>query len=139
MASNTQAITPRYVQSAGAKITTAQTDQTGTTATNVVTVYTAKSTSAAGSTEGQGALVQDITIRVPVTSLAAVVAIFKRVGAVRFLLRTVSVSAITVSVSVPGFDSGKIVLNEFLNQGDSIDVLTTVTQETHAVVNVGEY
>jgi len=139
MASNTQAITPRYVQSTGAKITTAQTDQTGTTATNIVTVYTAKATSAAGSTEGQGALVQDITIRVPVTSLVAVVAIFKKVGAVRYLLRSVSVSAITVSVSVPGFDSGKIVLNEFLNQGDTIDVLTTVTQETHATVNVGEY
>ena len=139
MASNSVPITPRYIKGAAGKATTAQTDQTGATATNIVTVYTAAAASAPGSTEGQGAIVQDIVIRVPVTSAAAVVCVFKKVSSTRYLIRTVPVTAITVSATVTGYDSGKIVLNEFLNPGDTIDVLTTVTQETHASVNVGEY
>lgn len=139
MSSNTLAITPRYVQGVAAKATTAQTDQTGATATNLVAAYTAKAASAPGSTEGQGALVQDVVIRVPVTSAAAVAMIFKQVSGTKYLIKTASVSAITVSATVPGYDSTKIVLNEFLNPGDAIYVGTTVSQETHFAFNVGEY
>lgn len=139
MSSNSVPITPRYVKGVGAKATTAQTDQTGATATNIVTAYTAAAASAPGSTEGQGAIVQDVIVRVPVTSAAAVWAIYKKVSSTRYLIRSGTVSAITVSTTVPGYDSGKIVLNEFLNPGDTIDVLTTVTQETQFAFNIGEY
>ena len=139
MASNSLTITPRYVKGVGAKATTAQTDQTGATATNIVTAYTAAAASAPGSTEGQGALVQDVVVRVPVTSAAAVWAIYKKVSSVRYLIKSGVVSAITVSATLPGYDSTKIVLNEFLNPGDTIDVLTTVTQETQFVFNLAEY
>lgn len=139
MSSNSLAITPRYVKGVAAKATTAQTDQTGATATNIVTAYTAAAASAPGSTEGQGALVQDVVVRVPVTSSAAVWLIYKKVSSTRYLIKSGTVSAITVSATVPGYDSTKIVLNEFLNPGDTIDVQTTVSQETHFCFNVGEY
>lgn len=139
MASNSLPITPRYVQGVAAKATTAQTDQTGATASNIVTAYTAKAASAPGSTEGQGALVQDVVVRVPVTSSAAVWLIYKKVSSTRYLIKSGTVSAVTVSATVPGYDSTKIVLNEFLNPGDTIDVQTTVTQETHFSFNIGEY
>jgi hypothetical protein len=139
MSSNSLAITPRYVQGVGAKATTAQTDQTGATASNIVTAYTAKAASAPGSTEGQGALIQDVIVRVPVTSAAAVWVIYRNASSVRYVIKTGTVSAITVSATVPGYDSTKIVLNEFLQPGDKIDVQTTVTQETHFSFNVGEY
>lgn len=139
MASNSTPITPRYIQGVGAKATTAQTDQTGATATNIVTAYTAKAASAPGSTEGQGALVQDVVIRVPVTSSAAIALIYKKVSSTRYLIKTAVVSAITVSATAAGYDSGKLVLNEWLNPGDTIDVQTTVTQETHFAFNIAEY
>jgi hypothetical protein len=139
MAANTLPITPRYVTSALAKATTAQTDQTGATGTNIVTAYTAAAASAPASTAGQGAIVQDVVVRVPVTSSAAVWLIYKKSGGTRYLIKSGSVSAVTVSTTVPGYDSGKIVLNEFLAPGEIIDVQTTVTQETHFSFNVGEY
>ena len=139
MASNTLPIAVRYIKGVGAKATTAQADQTGATATNIVTAYTAAAASAPGSTEGQGALVQDVVVRVPVTSAAATWLIYKKVSSVRYLIRSGVVSAITVAAGVPGYDSTKIVLNEFLNPGDTIDVQTTVTQETQFAFNVGEY
>lgn len=139
MAANSTPITPRLVKGVGAKATTAQTDQTGVTATNIVTAYTALAATAPGSTDGQGALVQDVVIRVPVTSVAAVALIYRKASSVRYLIKSQAITAITVSSSVPGFDSGKITLNEFLNPGDTIDVQTTVTQETHFSFNVSEY
>ncbi len=139
MASNSTPITPRYIQGIGAKATTAQTDQTGATGTSVVTAYTAKASSAPGSTEGQGALIQDVIVRVPVTSTVAVALIYKKVSGTRYLIKTFNVTAITVSATLPGYDSGKVVLNEWLNPGDLIDVQTTVTQETHFCFNIAEY
>lgn len=139
MASNSLAITPRYIQGVAVQATTAQTDQSGATATNLVLAYTAKAASAPGSTEGQGAIVQDVVVRVPATSAAAVAMIFKQVSGTKYLIKTVTVSAITVSATVTGFDSTKIVLNEFLNPGDAIYVGTTVTQNTQFSFNLGEY
>lgn len=138
MSANTIPITPGLWKPLAAKITAAQTDQTGATGTNVVTAYTAASASPGG-VGGNGALVQDITVRVPATSAQAVVVIFKKIGGVRYHLKSVPVTAITPSPTVQCFDSGKIVLNEVLAPGDSIDVLSTIAQETHVSGNVGEY
>lgn len=139
MASNTLAITPRFVKGVCATASTAQTDQSGATATNLVLAYTANAASAPGSTEGQGAIVQDVVVRCPATSAAAVAMIFKQVSGTKYLIKTVTVTAITVSATVTGFDSTKIVLNEFLNPGDAIYVGTTVTQGTQFSFNLGEY
>lgn len=143
MASNSTPITPRLVKGAAIAIATAQADKTGATATNIVTLYTALASSAPGSTEGQGALVQDINVSLPsatsTTSVATVVCVFKKIGATRFLIREIALAAGTGSTTAIGATSGKITLNEWLNPGDTIDVSTTVTVPVHVAANVAEY
>ena len=138
MPANTMPITPRYAKGVAGKITTAQTDLTGATAANIVTIYTAAASGAAPA-DGQSALIQDATVRIPISSTAATVVLFKKVGGVRFMIKTLLVPAITVSNTVAPYDSTKIVLNEYLSPGDTLDALSNVTQETHVSVNVGEY
>ena len=138
MPANTVAITPRVPKSYAISATTAQTDLTGVTATNIVTLMTAAATGVPPA-DGQGAILQDFRVRIPATCVAATVAIFKKVGGTRFLIYTLLVPATTVSNTVAPYDSGKIALNEFVAPGDTIDVLTNVTQATHVTGNGGEY
>lgn len=138
MSLNNLAITPGVVKGFGASVSTAQTDKTGATATNIVTAYTALAT-AAPPGGGNGALVQDITFDSPATTAAGVICIFKKVGGTRYLLKEILVGIVTSSTTTIGYNSGKIVLNEWLNPGDTIDVLTTITQTFAVTGNAAEY
>jgi hypothetical protein len=135
MASNTVPITPGTVKGFGASLTTAQTDKTGATAANTVAAYTA--TTAASS--GQGALVQDITFNSPATTAACCIVIFKKVSGTLYPLKEISVGVVTSSATSIGYNSGKIVLNEWLSPGDAIVVSTTITQTFGVTGNAAEY
>lgn len=135
---NNQSPTPAVLKGVACAVTTAQTDKTGATASNIVTLYTATA-AAAPPGGGNGAFIQDITIKGTGTTAAATVCIFKNVSSTRYLIKEVLVTAITSSTTVATFDSGKLTINEFLAPGDKIDVLTTVTQTMHVSANVGEY
>lgn len=138
MPANTAPITPRVPKSWAVSATTAQTDLTGATALNIVTLLTAAATGIPPA-DGQGAILQDFRVRIPATCAAATVAIFKKVGGTRFLIYTLLIPATTVSNTVAPYDSGKIVLNELVAPGDTIDVLTNISQATHVTGNGGEY
>lgn len=138
MPANTIPITPRVPKSYAISAITAQTDLTGATATNIVTLVTAAATGAPPA-DGQGAVLQDFRVRIPATCVAATVALYKKVGGTRFLLYTLLVPAVTVSNTVAPYDSGKIALNETIAPGDTIDVLTNVTQTVHVTGNGGEF
>jgi hypothetical protein len=138
MPANTVSITPRVPKSYAIAATTAQTDLTGATATNIVTLMTAAATGTPPA-DGQGAILQDFRVRIPATCVAATVALYKKVSGTRFLLYTLLIPATTVSNTVAPYDSGKIQLNEFVAPGDTIDVLTNVTQTCQITGNGGEY
>lgn len=138
MPANTVPITPRVPKSYAISATTAQTDLTGATATNIVTLATAASTGTPPA-DGQGAVITDFRVRIPATCVAATVVLFKKVGGTRFMLYTLLVPATTVSNTVAPYDSGKIALNETIAPGDTIDVLTNITQATHVTGNGGEF
>ena len=77
MSANTLAITPRFPKAPAASVSLATTDQTGATVTNIVTLYTAQATGAPPS-DGQGAILQDVTFTIPATCVAAVVMLLRR-------------------------------------------------------------
>lgn len=139
MASNNVPITPGKVLAPGCLLAAAQTDKTGLTATNIVTLYTAVAASAGG----QGALVQDITATAPSSTSAATAAslllIWKNVGGVRSLIKEIPIPAGAGSTTAAGATTGKTVLNEWLNPGDKIDVGEGVTLPVHVTANVGEF
>lgn len=139
MAANTVPITPGAVKAPGCLLSTAQADKTGLTSTNIVTLYTA----VAAASGGQGALIQDITATAPSATSAATAAslllIWKKVGGVRSLIKEVAIPAGAGSATAIGATTGKIVLNEWLNPGDSIDVGEGVTLPVHVTANVAEY
>ncbi len=135
MAANTVPITPGTPKGFGASVTTAQTDKTGATASNIVSAYTAV-TAASG---GQGALIQDITLNGTATMSAGTVVIFKNVGSTRYFLKEVLVTAVTSSATAVAWTSGKLELNEWLSPGDKLDFMTTITQTIHMAGNAAEY
>lgn len=135
MAANTVPITPGAVIGFGGTVTTAQADKTGATTANTVAVYTA----VAKGSGGQGALIQDITFDSPATTAAGCIVIFKKVGGVLYPLKEVQVGIVTSSATVIGYNSGKIVLNEWLTAGDALVVSTTITQTFGVTGNAAEY
>ncbi len=140
---NSTPVTPAFVKGVGISATTAQTDKTGATAANIVTLYTADTSSATARSAGMGALVQDVTFTIPsstsTTSVATTVCVFRKVGATRYLIREIAIAAGTGSTTAIGATSGKLTLNEWLNPGDTLDFLTTVTVTVHGTANVAEY
>lgn len=140
MAANTIPITPGALKVVSAALTTACTDKTGATITNLVAGFTA-ATAANG---GQGALVQDITATAPsstsTTSVAFVLLIFKvSSGGVYKLWREIAVAVGAGSTTVVGATTGKITLNENLAPGEALWFGTTVTLPVHVTGNAGEF
>lgn len=140
MASNTLAITPSVAKAVKAALTTACVDKTGATVANLVAGFTAV-TAANG---GTGALVQDITATAPsatsTTTAAFVLLIFKVSAAASYKLwKEIAVAAGTGSTTAIGATTGKIVLNEFLEPGESLWFGTTITLPVHVTGNAGEY
>ena len=140
MASNTLPITPGTAKAVKAALTTACTDKTGATVANLVAGFTA-ATAANG---GVGAQVGDITATAPSSTSAATAAfvllIFKVSAAASYkLIREIAVPAGVGSTTVIGATTGKIVLNENLEPGESLWFGTTVTLPVHVVGNAGEF
>lgn len=139
MASNNVPITPGKVLAPSCLLSTLQADKTGLTAANIVTLYTAT----AAASGGQGALVQDITATAPsatsTTTVASLLLVWKNVGGVRSLIKEIAIPAGTGSATAIGATTGKVVLNEWLNPGDKIDVGEAVTLPVHVTANVGEF
>jgi hypothetical protein len=142
MASNTQPIYPRKVVGAEVSISTANTNRDGTG--TVGTLYTAT----AAASEGQGAIVQSITVVSTGTTTAGVVRLFRYNGSAYFLIRELLVSAITPSASVESFKlttaqgadvNGRLVLNLLLEPGDSIRCSTHNAETFHVTADIGEY
>lgn len=114
--------TPIFIQTPKNKyaaVTAAQTDQSGATTTNLVTLVTAGT---------NGSKISEITVTVPVTSVAAVAMIFvDDAGNGTFkLYDTFTITAITVSNTVPGYRSTKQYDNFILTAGSVVKVGVTV-------------
>lgn len=102
-----------------AAVTAAQTDQSGATTANLVTLLTAGA---------NGSKVSEITVEVPVTSVAGVATVFvDDAGNGTFkLFDTFLISAITVSNTVAGFRATKQYDNFILTAGSVVKVGVTV-------------
>lgn len=114
--------TPIFIQTPKnkyAEITAAQTDQTGATTTNLVTLLTAGA---------NGSKIFQININVPVTSVASIVTLFMDdAGNGTFKLFDVfSVTAVTLSNTVPGFQVTRYYQNLNLTAGTVVKVGMTV-------------
>ena len=142
MASNTQPIYPAKVIGAEVAFSTANTNRDGTG--TIATLYTAT----AASSNGVGAIVQSITVCATGTTTAGMIRLYRHNGTTFFLIREIAVSAITPAAStkawtIPtseGADSnGRLILNLFLEPGDSIRVSTHNAESFVATADVGEY
>ncbi len=143
MASNTQPIYPRKVVGAEVSVATANAGRDGTG--TLGTLYTA----IAAASEGQGAILQSISVTATGVTTAGMIRIFRHNGTAFFLIKEIAVSAVaapgaaTKAYAIPtseGADSnGVLVLNRFLEPGDSIRVSTHNAETFHVAADIGEY
>lgn len=102
-----------------ANITATTTDETGATATNIVTLLTAGA---------NGAKVLELVVAVPVTSVAAHVTIWvddAGAGTLRFF-DTIPIAAITVSTTAAPYRFSRVYQNFVLTAGSLVKVGVTI-------------
>ncbi len=116
-------------------LTTANTDQTGATTTNIVNLITAGA---------NGARVQEVRVNIPQTSQAGLVNIFVSVGGGTTwkLFDTIAITAVTLSATAAGFQFIKTYDNFILTAGATVGASITVAtanNPTHVMAYYGDY
>lgn len=142
MALNSIPTHPARIIAAEVAFTTANTNRDGTG--TIGTLYTA----VAKASDGEGAVVQSITVCATSTTTAGVVRLYRHNGSTFFMIREILVTAIVPSATLKSWTiptsegadaNGRLELNLMLEPGDSLRISTHNGEAFVATADVGEY